>query len=91
MARCQVACWKYDADGNLIGRSNQSTILDLLLYEVELPKEEITELAENIIAESMYALCDVHGNEYLLLEAFINHRNNHSDLSVEDQKVVVKG
>ena len=52
---------------------------------------EITELAANIIAESMYAQCGVNGNEYLLSEAFIHHRNKGSTLSVEDQKGVIKG
>ena len=51
----------------------------------------MTELAANIIAESMYAQCDNHQNEYLLLEALINHRKNGSALSVEDQQIVVKG
>ena len=51
----------------------------------------MTELVANIIAESMYAQCNVDGNEYLLLEAFINHRKNGSALSVEDQKVIIKG
>ena len=57
------------------------------LYEVEFPKGEEV----NIIAESMYAQCDLNGNEYLLLESFIDHRKNGSALSVEDQKIVVKG
>ena len=88
MARGQVVCQKHDADGNQIGRSNQNTILDTCCYEVEFPGGE--ELATNIIAESMNAQCDVNGNEYLLLEAFIDHRKNGSSLSVEDQKVVIK-
>ena len=48
-------------------------------------------MAANIIAELMYAQCDVNGNKYLLLSAFIDHRKNGSSLSVEDQKIVVKG
>ena len=51
----------------------------------------MTELVANIISESMYAQCDVNGNGYLLLEAFINHQKNGPALSVEDQKVVIKG
>ena len=51
----------------------------------------MTELAANIIAELMYAQCHVKGSEYLLLEAFINHRKNGSALSVDDQKEVIKG
>ena len=90
MARGQVICQKQDANCNLIGRSNQNPILDTYLYEVEFPGGEITELVV-IIAESMYAQCDANGNEYLLLESFINHRKNGPALSIEDQKVVIKG
>ena len=61
---------KQDTDGNQVGRS----ILDTCLYEVEFPGGEITELAANMIAESMYAQCDVNRNLYLLLEVFVNHR-----------------
>ena len=91
MARGWVVCQKHDASGNPIGRSNQNPILDMHLYEVEYPGGEMTELATNIIAESMYAQCDVNRNEYLLLEAFINHRKSGSALSAEDQKTVMKG
>ena len=79
---------KQDADGNLIGRSNQNPILDTCLYEEEYPWGENTEFAANIIAESMYAQCDVHRNEYLLL-LFSDHRKNDSALNVEDQKIRV--
>ena len=84
MARGQVVCPKHDADDNPIGRSNQNPILDTHLYEVEFPKGAMTELAANIIAESIYAQCDDNGSEYLLLEVFIDHRKNGSALSVED-------
>ena len=91
MARGQVVCQKHDANSNPIGRSKQNPILDTHLYEVEFPGREMTELAANIIAESMYAQCDIDGNEYLLLEAFINHRKNGPALGVKNQKKVTKG
>ena len=50
----------------------------------------MTELVANIISESMYAQCDIDGNEYLLFKAFINHRTNVSALNVKDQKMVIK-
>ena len=90
MARGQVVQWKCTADGNPIGRSNQNPIWATCLYEVEFPGGEMTELAPNIIPESMYTQCDVDRNEYLLLEAFVSHRKNGSALSVDDQMVVVK-
>ena len=37
MARGHVVCWKYDADGNPIGRFNQNPSLDTHLYKVEFP------------------------------------------------------
>ena len=49
------------------------------------------ELAANIIADSMYAHCDVNGNEYSLLYSFLDHRKNGLAFSVEDKKIVVKG
>ena len=62
MAWGQMVCQKHDADNNLIGRSNQNPILDICLYEVEFPGGEMTELAANIISESMYAQCEVNRN-----------------------------
>ena len=38
----------------------------------------------------MYMQCDVNGNEYLLLDAFVDNGKNGSALSEEDQKIVVK-
>ena len=80
-----MVCWKHDTNGNPIGRSNQNSILDTCLHEGEM-----TELVVNIIAESMYSQCDVNGNEYLLLKAFIDDRKNGSALNVHDQKVVIE-
>ena len=73
---------KKDADGKPIGRSNQNTILDTCLYELEFPGGEMTELAADNIAESIYSQCNIDENEYLLLKAFIDHRKNNSALSV---------
>ena len=90
MARGQVVCCKCCTDGNPIGRSNQNPILDTCLCEVKFLGGVMTELAINIIVESMYAQCDVDTNKYLLLEAFIDNRKNGSAANVEDQKIVFK-
>ena len=90
MARGQVVQQKQDAKVKPIGRSNQNPILDTCLYEMESPGEKIIELEANIIKESIYSQYDVNRNEYTLLVAFINHRKSGSDLSVEDQMIVVK-
>ena len=72
MARGQVIHQKHDANGNPTGRSNENTILDTHLYEVEFSGGEITELTDEIIAELMYAKYNVDGNEYLLSDVFVD-------------------
>ena len=52
--------------GHPIGRSNQNPILKTYLYKVEFPVSEITEMAVNIITESMFDLCDVNDNEFFV-------------------------
>ena len=81
ITRAQVVCWNHDTNGNPIGRSNKNPTLDTHLYEVEFPGGEMTELAANIIAESIYVQCD----------AFKNYRKKGSAFSVEDQMVVING
>ena len=90
MSRDHMVCHKHDVHVNLIDRSNQNPILDTWLYEVEFSKREKTGLAANIITELMYAQSDANGNEYLLLEAFSNHRKIGSTLNIEDQKIVAE-
>ena len=51
---------------------------------------EIVELAANLIKELAYAQCDVNGDKFLILKMFVDHRQNDSAPSVEDQKIVVK-
>ena len=80
-----MVCQKQDAHGNPFGSSNWNPIVDAHLYEVEFLEREITEF---IIAELIYALCDIDGNGYILLEALIHHRKTDSSLSEEDQKIV---
>ena len=53
-----------DANGNLRGRSHTNPILNTRMYQVEFAGSEVTELTANVIAEPMYAQCDVEGNKY---------------------------
>ena len=66
-------------------------ILDTRLYEVQFPSGEVTELTANIIAQSMYAQCDADGNEYLLLESFVDYRKESGALRIDEQEIVVRG
>ena len=86
MQRGRVVKRKRDDDGNIVGTANANPILDTRVYEVMFPDGEVTELAANTIATSMYAQCDVDGNEYLLLEAFVDHQKSDAALTLEQQK-----
>ena len=47
--------------------------------------DDTTEMTANVIAESMYAQCDKDGNQYILLDTFVDYRFNDAALAVEDQ------
>ena len=91
MARGRVVRRKRDADGNLVWRANTNPILDSRVYEVEFPDGEVTALTANVIADAMFSQCDEDGNEYILLEELVDWRKDGNALSMEDQKIVVKG
>ena len=61
LARRRVTERKRDHEGNVIGRSNTNTILDTQEYEVKFEDGDFTELTLNVIAESIYAICDENG------------------------------
>ena len=91
MIKDQVVCQKQSASGNLTSRSNGNSFLDTCLYKVEFPGSKILELETHINTELMSTLCDVYGNEYLLLESKLDYGKNGLALSVENQNKVVKG
>ena len=65
MARGQVVCWKHNANGYIISRSNQNTILDTHLYEVEFPGEEMTDLvAKSLQSQCMPSVMSMEMNTY---------------------------
>ena len=67
---------KRDHEGNVIGISNANPILDTREYEVKFEDGDVTELTANVIAESMYAMCDENGNHILLFDAIVDHKKS---------------
>ena len=60
------------------------------MYEVEFADGKVTELTANVIAQSMYAQCDLDGNEYLLLDSFVDYDRSKKALTHEQQRIMVK-
>ena len=79
MARGLVVVQSHNDIGNIMGRANP--ILDTKMHQVEFAGSKITELAENIIAKLMYALCNADGNEYLPLDALVDYHKDNKVLS----------
>jgi hypothetical protein len=52
---------KRDLDGTVRGRANANSILDTITYEIEFPDGRSDEYTANVIAENIYAQCDIEG------------------------------
>jgi hypothetical protein len=85
-----ISC-KRDADGNTVGWAHDRPILDTQTYDVEFNNGTIAELTANKIAECMYAQCDPGGNQYVLLDCFVDFNKSPTAISLADQSIVVKG
>ena len=56
-----------------MGRFHTNPILDIKIYQVEFAGGKVTELTANIIAESMYAQCNLEGNKHSLLDVLVDY------------------
>ena len=74
MTKGRVTAQKRGADRNPKGRANSNPILDTREHTVTFDDGDVTNLTENLIAESMYAQCDPDGNQYALLDSLIDHQ-----------------
>ena len=86
LARGRVIARKRDSDGTPIGRANDNPILDSRQYAVEFDDGQVTELTANVIAESMYAMCDENGHKVNLFNCITDNRRSEKSLSLADQK-----
>jgi hypothetical protein len=46
------------------------------VYKVEFPDGTISEYSANVVAENMWAQCDLDGQERLLMQAIVDHRKD---------------
>ena len=87
----RVARRKRDVNGHLVGTRNDNPILDSRSYVVEFPDGSETEYTANMIAQNMWAQCDLEGHQYLLLESIVDHRSDEEAVKDEDRFVEVNG
>jgi hypothetical protein len=67
---------KRELDGTVRGRSNANSILDKRTYSIYFPDGRSDEYTVNVIAETMYAQCDIEGRQYNLMDGIIGHRTD---------------
>ena len=82
---------KINLGRNPIGKGNQKPVLDTRVYTVEFPDGAEKEYAANIIAENMWAQCDIDGNQTILMEAIVDHKSDASAVKSEDAHITVNG
>ena len=46
-------------------------ILDTRTYEAKFPDGEVSEYAANIIAENMWAQCDLEGKQHIIMDSIM--------------------
>ena len=80
-----------DFEGQPIGKADKNPILDTRVYNVEFSDGEVVELGANIIADCMYAQCDIEGDQYRLIDHIVDHRKDGQAVSKHDQEVTSGG
>jgi hypothetical protein len=67
---------KRELDGTVRGQANANPMLDTRTYEIQFPDGRSDEYTANVIAENMYAQCDIEGRQYNRMEGIIDHRTD---------------
>jgi hypothetical protein len=78
---------KRELDGTVRGRANANSILDTRTYEIDFPDGRSYEYTANVIAENMYAHCDIEGRQYNLMEGIIDHRTDGHAVAPADMNI----
>jgi hypothetical protein len=80
----RVSKRKRDADGNLIGKSATNPIMDKRMYVMTFLDKREAEYSANVIAENMLSMCDVEGNQFVIMKHILDHRKEETAVSKED-------
>jgi hypothetical protein len=91
LRRGKVISCKRNADNNTVGRAHDRPILNTRTYDIEFIDGTIMKPTANKIAECMYAQCDPGGNQYVLLDCFVEFDKLSTAISLADPNIVVKG
>jgi hypothetical protein len=85
--RSKVVRRKRELDGTVRGRANANSMLDTRTYEIDFPDGRSDEYTANVIAENMFAQCDIEGIQYNLMEGIIYHRTDGHAIAPADMYI----
>ena len=87
----KVKARKRSQDGTLKGTANQNPSLDTRTYGVEFHDGQVAKFGANMIAENMWAQCDLEGNQYRLMDSIVDHKTDGHAMEKSNKYVFVKG
>jgi hypothetical protein len=70
-----VRC-KRELDGTVKGQADASSMLETRAYEIEFPDGHSDEYIANVIAENMYAQCDIEEIQYNIMGGIVDHKTD---------------
>jgi hypothetical protein len=88
LVKGRITSWKRDKESNPVGLTNTNPILDTREYTFTFDNGDETILNANLIAEAMYVQCNPDGNQYVLLDSIIDHRQLDTAIRSSDQKII---
>ena len=71
-----------------MGSANYNPIRDTCQYVVKFDSGEINVLTDNVIAQSMYSMCDEDGYQVLLFDDIVDHKRDETAMTKDDQTFV---
>jgi hypothetical protein len=60
----------------VMGKANAHSMLETRTYENYFPDGRSDEYTANLIAENIYAQCDIEGRQYNLMEGIVDHKTD---------------
>jgi hypothetical protein len=78
---------KRELDGTVRERVNANSMLDTRTYEIEFPDGRIDEYTANMIAENMYAQCDIEVRQFNLMEGISDHKTGGHAVAPDDMYI----
>ena len=73
-----------DANGFLVGTSNENPILDSCGYEVEYQDGHKASMTANAIAQNLFVEVNVEGNLHGLFDEIVYHRTDDIEIKQQD-------